>query len=134
MNGSQVSKNIWNSKNCQTRVQILKNQYLSRGHICHEWYVKRKKLIKWKKYWYYQQVTILNLGFGDMFCDKNLEYHQYVNQKNEFLSFSKITNTNTRVSFTVHNFKITKIKRGFTFFYETRVEFNPLYYLLREMF
>jgi len=51
-----------------------------------------------------------------MFSDKNLEFRQNDTQKNEFLSFSKITNTNTRVSFTVHNFKITKIKRGFTFF------------------
>ena len=48
-NGTQVSKNIWNSKNCQTRVKILKNQYFSRGDICREWYAKRKKSIKWKK-------------------------------------------------------------------------------------
>ena len=54
-----------------------------------------------------------------MFSDKNLEFHQNVNQKNKFLSFSKITNTNTRVSFTVHNFKITKIKRGFTFLWNS---------------
>ena len=90
---------------------------------------KEEEVDKIKKYWYHQQVTIRSPGFGDMFSDKNLEFHQNEAQKNE--NFIVVQNHQRKQPRLIYRtqFQNTEDKERIYLFYETRVEFNPLYYL-----